>query len=378
VTGAVYSPGTGEAPLRALGHFATHGTPLACEPLRVGLIHASYVATCRRAGGGTRRFLLQRLNTRVFAAPERVMENIQRVTAHLRRRVLDRGDPEPERRVLRPVPSEDGRPWHVDEAGDWWRAYDYVEGAVSHDHPDRPETAQRAAAAYGGFLADLADLPGPPLHETVPGFHDTPARYLALLDAVDRDPLGRAREVREPLRRLEARRETLETLERAAARGELTRRVVHNDTKLNNVLFDLRTGEAVCVVDLDTVMPGLALHDYGDLVRSAARSSGEDARDPGAMRLDLALHAEATRGWLGPLAALLRPAEVALLPLAPRVIALELAIRFLTDYLEGDRYFRIEHEGHNLARCRAQLALAEDMERKEDAMAAVARAALGG
>ena len=367
----------GPDPLRALARFAVEGEPTRSEPLRVGLIHESHVVTCRTPRG-PRRYLLQRLNTAVFAAPGPVMENVLRVTRHLQGRQAAAGVPDPGRRVLTVVPSREGPPWHVDDAGGWWRAYVFIEGATSFDHPLTPTAAERAAATFGRFVADLSDLPGPRLHETLPGFHDTPARYRALLTAADADPLGRAAAVRAELAALEARREMLGALHEAAARGLVPERVVHNDTKLNNVLFDTGTGEALCVVDLDTVMPGLALHDYGDLVRSAASEAPEDARDLRAVRVSPALHRAVTRGWLAPLAPLLTTAEAELLPLAPRVVTLELAARFLTDHLLGDRYFRTGYPGHNLDRCRAQLALAADMERQEGTLDASVREALGG
>ncbi len=357
--------------------FAVDGEPVAAEPLRVGLIHESHVVTCR-APDGARRYLLQRINTEVFRSPEQVMGNLLRVTTHLRRKLTETGATEPDRRVLTVVTARDGGAWRVDGAGRWWRAYAFVEGARSYDRPPSAETARRAAAAFGRFVAELADLPTPRLHETLPGFHDSPARYRALEAAADADPLGRVASVREDLRALGSRRDLLGVIQQAADRGEVPERVVHNDTKLNNVLFDVATGEALCVVDLDTAMPGLAPYDYGDLVRSAASEAPEDARDPATMRLSLPLHRAVTQGWLEPMAALLTPAEAELLPLAPLVVTLELAARFLTDYLDGDRYFRTAYPGHNLDRCRAQLALAADLERHQATLATAVREALGG
>ncbi len=357
--------------------FAVDGEPVGAEPLSVGLIHESHVVACH-APDGARRYLLQRINTEVFRSPEQVMGNLLRVTTHLRRKVAERGDADPDRRVLTVVPARDGGAWRVDGAGRWWRAYAFVEGARSYDRPPSAETARRAAAAFGRFVADLADLPTPRLHETVPGFHDSPARYRALEVAAGADPMGRAASVGAELRALASRRDLLGVVQQAADRGEVPERVVHNDTKLNNVLFDVATGEALCVVDLDTVMPGLAPYDYGDLVRSAASEAPEDARDPGAVRLALPLHRAVTQGWLEPMAPLLTPGEAELLPLAPIVVALELAARFLTDYLDGDRYFRTTYPGHNLDRCRSQLALAADMERHQATLTAAVREALGG
>ncbi len=363
--------------LGVLSGFAVDGEPIAAEPLRVGLIHESHVVTCR-APAGARRYLLQRINTEVFRSPGPVMDNLLRVTTHLRRKVADRGDADPDRRVLTVVAARDGGAWRVDDAGHWWRAYAFVEGARSFDRPPSTDIARRAATAFGRFVAELADLPGPRLHETLPGFHDSPARYRALEAAAEADPLGRTASVAAELRALASRRDLLGLVQEAAARGEVPERVAHNDTKLNNVLFDVETGEALCVVDLDTVMPGLAPHDYGDLVRSAASEAPEDARDPATMHLSLPLLRAVTRGWIEPMAPRLTPAEAELLPIAPIVVTLELAARFLTDYLDGDRYFRIAYPAHNLDRCRAQLALAADMERHEATLSDTVRETLGG
>jgi hypothetical protein len=360
-----------------LSRFRIEGEPTRVSPLRVGLIHESYVATCR-GPAGLRRYLLQRLNARVFPSPEAVMENLLRVTDHLRSGLTPQPPGEAERRVLTPLRSLEGPPWHVDADGHWWRAYAYVERSRSFDRPERPGVAGRAAEAFGAFVAALADLPAPRLHETLPGFHDTVARYQALQVALAADTHGRAGRVRDEARRIAARAGELGLLHEAVALGEVPERVVHNDTKLNNVLFDAGTGEVLCVVDLDTVMPGLALHDFGDLVRSTAAAAPEDTGDPDRMRLSLPLFREVAAGWLAPLAGRLTATEVGLLPVAPRIVTLELAIRFLTDFLQGDRYFRVERPEHNLARCRAQLALAEDMERREPALAGAVREALGG
>jgi Ser/Thr protein kinase RdoA (MazF antagonist) len=329
--------------------------------LGAGLINDTRLVDCTPAG----RYVLQRLNPRVFPRPDRVMENIGRVLAHGR-------SPLP-----RLVPSRSGALSWTDADGGCWRVYEYLEGTLSRAVTDSPATARRAAMAFGGFLAGLSDLPAPRLHETLPGFHDTPGRLRDLLAACAADPCGRWREVQPELDLILARADQARLLATARAEGALPERVVHNDTKLANVLFDAASGELRCVIDLDTVMPGLALDDFGDLARSVAATAPEDR--PGLVVLDLPRFEAVASGYLQATAGLLTRQELELMPLAPRLIALELAMRFLTDHLQGDVYFRVSHEGHNLERCRAQIGLLQSMEAKESAMrGAVQQAARSG
>jgi len=369
-------PGQADA-AATVARFAVAGRLLSLAPHTSGLINHSWVATFE-GPEGRRRYLLQQINRHVFHHPDEVMENMERVTRQVALRLSREGVPDAGRRVLSLVPTREGSPCHVDAAGETWRLVPWIEGTRATEHAASEGEARETARAFGRFLAQLQDLPGPPLHETIPGFHDTEARLAAFERALAADRASRVASCRAEIEALLERRSLARALSEPAARGEIPVRPTHNDAKIANVLFDEATGEALCVVDLDTVMPGLALHDYGDLVRSAASEAPEDARDPSRVRLSLPLFREVTRGWLGPMAGLLTAAEVELMPLAPRVIALELAIRFLTDYLEGDHYFRIERPGHNLDRCRAQLALVTDLEHREAAMTAVVRETVGG
>jgi aminoglycoside phosphotransferase (APT) family kinase protein len=336
-----------------IAQFAIDAPVVAIEPFSgpAGHINASYVVTARRG-----RFFLQRLNRHVFPDLAALMDNVARVTRHI-------GGP------LRLVPTREGSAYARDDQGDVWRLYDFIEGAVARQSASAAD-AERAARAFGGFQRALADLPGPRLHETIPHFHDTPRRVEAFECAVQRDSVRRAAGARAEIVQVRARRELAALLVEAAASGAVPERVVHNDAKLANVLFDA-SGEALCVVDLDTVMPGLALFDFGDLVRSMATRATEDERDLGRVRLEPELFESIARGYVAATRELLTPAERELLVPAARVIVFEQAVRFLIDHLEGDRYYRIARPGHNLDRCRTQLALLGALLEQEPALARV-------
>lgn len=337
--------------LELAGRFALQGSPTRVAPLGGGLINQTFRVT---TDGGV-DYVLQRLNRGVFPRPDEVMENIWRVTRHLAR-VSDRI-------AVTLVETDEGACWLRDSAAEAWRCYRFVPEARAWSQAPDARTAMRAAEAFGRFSADLSDLDPADLHEVLPGFHDTPARLAALEIAAETDACGRVASAARWLEGIRARGEFGAGLEQARRRGELRPRVVHNDTKLNNVLFHRVSNRALCVVDLDTVMPGLLVHDFGDLVRSAA-AVGQGA----ALRLDMRLVEALLAGYRAGAGSLLGPADRCYLALAPRVLALELAARFLTDYLEGDRYFRTAHPGENLLRCQGQLALLADMERQAHAM----------
>lgn len=355
--------------------FGLPGRLLHCEPLKRGHIHDTFVASLER-GGASARYVLQRLNTNVFRDPAAVMENLLRVTEHQRRALERAGAADADRRALRVVRARDGRPWFEDEAGLCWRCLPFLEHTVSHERPAHPGQALAAARAFGGFAASLRDLPPPPLRVTLPHFHDLAARRAAFEAAVLEDAAGRARAV---AREIDAAAARLAQIGAAADESALPRRAVHNDCKLNNLLFDAASDEALCVVDLDTVMEGSLVHDFGELVRTATCDRPEDEPDPAAMRVDLALHDALARGYLEGARELLGADELAALPLAGARMALENSVRFLTDYLQGDVYFRIHHPSQNLDRHRSQLHLAELLfgvrGETERQLAAAARAA---
>jgi hypothetical protein len=367
--GGTAEPGSAREALRAGAEFAPNAAVSGARLLKAGLIHRSFAVRCE-AGPA---LLLQRLNTAIFRDPDRLMQNVARVAAHLRRRLEAEGCPDRERRCLEPIPSRAGGLLHVDARGDVWRAFRFVEGAESFDKPAGLEQARRAAFAFGDFARRLADLDGPPLHETIPRFHDFAARVAALEAVLRADPCGRARAVRSESLALRGR--CAEVARALAAQGvdRLPRRVVHHDCKLENLLFDAVSGEALCVIDLDTVMPGVLLSDFGELVRSSTNTASEDEPDVARVDFDFEVFGALARGYVEGVGPVLREVERESLALAGPLLTLMNAVRFLTDHVEGDAYFAIERAGHNLDRARAQLRLAERMLAHQPAMHALVR-----
>ncbi len=319
------------------------------------------------------RFVMQRLNPTVFLHGILVMENIERVTAHLREKYRARGL-DPRRHVLEQVPARAGTLWYEDADGAFWRVYHAVADAHAVIAAPTPQLAYRAARAFGEFIGLLADLSAPTLHETIPHFHDTPARLAQLQQAVAADTARRASHVAPELAFVAQRHADLHSLADLVKAGRLQLRVTHNDTKLDNILFDDHTGDARCVIDLDTVMPGLALHDFGDCVRATARIGAEDEHDPRNVGLNLEVFAQLVHGFRDGTGTLLSPLEQALLPQAAKVITFEQGMRFLADYLNGDTYFKTHRPGHNLQRARAQFALVAALEHHADALATIVQA----
>ena len=325
-----------------------------------GHIHDTFVANYEHAGS-VRRYLHQRLNAHVFRDPIAVMHNALLVTKHLRDGLAARGVRDASRRCLTLVPARDARAWVVDEEGAVWRTLLFIERSHALDTVSRPSQAHAAARAFGAFVAALADLDPGSLAVTIPGFHDLAGRVRALEVASDADPEGRGPAVRRDLEQTLATYRRLEGLLEEAGFGGLPRRVVHNDCKLNNVLLDDQSGEPLCVIDLDTVMEGSVLCDFGDLVRTATCPSPEDTRDLDSIVFDTELFRATASGYRAGAGDLLTQEELCVLPLSGPALALENAARFLADHFEGDVYFRIHRPGHNLDRCRAQLRLAERM-----------------
>ncbi|HUU83541.1 MAG TPA: phosphotransferase [Phycisphaerae bacterium] len=359
---------TGRAAIEAVvGHFALSGELLAVEPCEGGHINESHLLTCRRSGG-TVRLLLQRINDAVFSSPSLVMENIERVTAHLAQRLHAQGAADVDRRVLTLVPTDEGRPFHCDDAGSCWRIYRFIEGTHARQIVETPGQAEAAARAFGAFQRLLADFPGPRLHETIPGFHDTPKRFAALERAVETDRLNRAAEASAEIEFAFSRRSMASALLDLQGSGEIPERVVHNDAKVSNVLLDDSSGEALCVTDLDTVMPGTVLYDFGDMVRSMTSGAAEDEPNPSGVALRMPLFEALVRGYLDAAGPFLTAAERRHLVPAGKLITLEQGVRFLTDFLDGDTYYKTNRPGHNLDRCRTQLKLVESIVRREARM----------
>lgn len=336
-------------------------------PFRAGHIHESFLVTCA-APGGPRRYLVQRVNDHVFRRPLEVIENVRRITEHRRARLAARGFSDVARRVPRLIPAREGGGHHVLAFGGTWRAFSFVEGTRVRLTARTPAEAERTARAFAEYLRDLADLPGEPLHETIPRFHETPHRLAELDRIVREDPAGRIGEVGEELRAIEKHREDAFRLEGPRRRGLLPSRVVHNDTKISNVLFDAATEEALGVVDLDTTMTGLVGHDFGDMMRSMVGEGAEDETPATRNGIRPAFLEALARGYGRGAGDLLTAGEREHLVPAGLEITFEMAVRFLADHLDGDRYFRIERPGQNLDRARAQLRLLEAMHREEVTM----------
>jgi aminoglycoside phosphotransferase (APT) family kinase protein len=301
------------------------------------------------------------------------MENVARVTRHIRARMAVANSSECHRGVPALVSTREGRDWHTAPDDGIWRMFAFVEDAVVHERAEGPQDAYAAGRAFGEFLRLLSDYDGPPLHETIVGFHDTRSRFTRLDQAIRADPCGRTAAVRDQIETVMSARAVAEVLPPLVASGVVPARIVHNDAKLANVLLNDMTGEPLYVVDLDTVMPGLALYDFGDLVRSATSPTVEDEEDLSQIGVRLPMFEALTKGYLEAAGGVLLERECELLGFAGRLITLEQAVRFLTDYLEGDRYYRIERAGQNLARCRAQLALLRSLTLHADRLDGIVR-----
>ena len=341
--------------------FAVEGDLLGVRPFGNGHINDTFCAVFQQSGA-RRRTILQRVNPSIFKNAAALMENVRRVTRHLASKAA--GEPESERRVLTLIPLKDGRPWHVDADGTYWRMYRFIEQARTYDAVSSLHQAFQAARAFGRFQALVADLPAPPLSDTIPDFHHTPKRFAALERAIAADVAERVAGARPEIAFALARKPIAGVLLDAG----LPVRTTHNDTKINNVMLDEATGEGICVIDLDTVMPGLAPYDFGDMVRTATCPAPEDERDLSRVKMEFSLFEALVRGYLDSAGSFLTGAEKQLLAFTGKLITFEQGIRFLTDYLSGDTYYKTCREGQNLDRARAQFKLVESIERQQDRM----------
>ena len=311
------------------------------------------------------RFILQRINKNVFKKPEEVMENIVGVTTHLRKKLSDAGR-DPDRETLTVIPTTDGKAFYLSPEGDYYRMYRFIEGTRTDQRVEKPEQFRSAGYAFGDFQNLLADYDAKKLHDVIPSFHDTRKRFAALKEAIAADPLGRAAECKEEIDFALAREHEVGMIMDRLEDGRLPWRVTHNDTKYNNILLDAETEKALCVIDLDTVMPGSLLFDYGDSLRFGSNPAAEDEKDLSLVYCDLVLFEAFTLGFMEAMGNTLTEEEIRLMPLSARMMTYECGIRFLTDYLMGDTYFKIHRPEHNLDRTRTQLKLVADMEEKEE------------
>ncbi len=341
--------------------FQFRGEILGLAPHGNGHINDTYLVTCGGIGLPT-RYILQHINRNVFRDPAAVMQNIERVTAHLAAQTA--GEPDGARRALQLIPARDGRNWHVDARGETWRAYSFIEHARTYDTATSAAQAFQAALAFGRFQQQLANLPPPRLHDTIPDFHHAPKRFAALEQSIAADAAGRAARVRPEIEFALLRQSIANVLLDAG----LPERITHNDTKFNNVLLDSTTHEAICVIDLDTVMPGLALYDFGDMVRTTTSPADEDERNLAKVTMQFPLFEALVRGYLQAAGGFLTAAEKRYIAFSGKLITFEIGIRFLTDYLAGDTYFKVHRDEHNLDRCRTQFKLVESIERQEERM----------
>lgn len=315
-------------------------------------------------------YILQRINTNVFKQPIPLMVNIKRVTDEALKALKAEGCKEAYRRTLTIIPSLDGKPFVQDEDANIWRAYPFIDRARTYDMIECPEQCIEVARAFGNFQKMGACLPGEPLYETIPDFHNTSKRYEAFKVALAADKYDRAKNVQKEIDWFVAREADCHLVVNYLASGELPVRVTHNDTKLNNVMLDDVTGEGVCVIDLDTTMPGSALYDFGDMIRTSTSPVAEDEPNTALVTMRMEYFEALAKGYCEA-ATFLTPLEKSLLPFSGKLLTMECGMRFLTDYLDGDNYFKIHREGHNLDRCRTQIALVESIEAQMDAMTAV-------
>ena len=348
--------------------FTVEGKVVDCIPFGNGHINDTRLVTM---DNGT-QYVAQRINKNVFKRPDLLMENYVGVTKFVRKKIEEMGG-DPLREVLNAIPAKDGKYYVIDEEGQYWRLLVYVTESMSYDQVERPEQFYDSAVSFGDFQYMLRDYPAETLHETIVNFHNTPDRYRQLMEAIENDAKGRLAEVSAEVEFAKAREEFAWTLEKAHKEGRLPLRVTHNDTKLNNILFDINTGKTLCVVDLDTIMPGYSVNDFGDSIRFGATTALEDETDLSKVNFDISLYELYVKGFIEGAKGGLTEGELEMLPIGAIMMTFECGMRFLADYLNGDTYFRIHRPSHNLDRCRNQFKLVSDMEAHLDEMRAIVK-----
>jgi hypothetical protein len=347
--------------------FQIYGEIQHAETFKIGHINETYSATYDQ-GGMRVRYIHQKINSHVFQNPPAVMKNLMRVTTHLRRKLEIQDAADITRRSLILIPTRNGQSYYRNGSNEFWRTFVFIEGVQTFESVQSPEQAFQAGRAFGEFQSLLVDLPGGRLIETIPNFHNTRKRFSALQQAVQKDHYNRAREAKAEIDFALAHENIVDVILDATARGRIPERVTHNDTKFNNVMLDTKTGEAMCVVDLDTVMPGCALYDFGDMVRTTTSPTLEDEQDLSKVGMLMPVFKKLAEGYFSTAGSFLTQAEKNLMAFSGKLITFEIGIRFLTDFLGGDTYFRIHRPGHNLDRCRTQFKLVESIEQQEKAM----------
>ena len=354
----------------ALEQFALQGKLVEQKPYGNGHINDTFLLAYEMQDGNQKRYILQRMNHTIFKQPEKLMENVVRVTEYLRKVIAEQGG-DPDRETLNVVRTANGDAFYKDSKGNYWRVFLFSEHTVCLEKVESAKDFYDSAVAFGNFQKMLSDYPADQLHETIPNFHNTASRFRDFQKAVQSDRLGRAAIAKEEIAFALAREQDTSVLTNLLREGKLPLRVTHNDTKLNNILFDDATKKALCIIDLDTVMPGLALYDFGDSIRFGASTGAEDEKDLNKVEVDLDLFEAFTKGFLEGCGGSLTQKEIEMLPMGAKLMTYECGIRFLADFLDGDSYFKIHREGHNLDRARTQFKLVADMEKKWDALTAI-------
>lgn len=354
----------------AAAQFAIEGKLIEKSPYGNGHINDTFLLIYELSDGSQKRYILQRMNHLIFKNPQQLMENVVNVTEYLRKIILSQGG-DPERETLNVVKTRNGNHYYVDETQNYWRVFLFIENTICMEQVESPKDFYDSAVAFGNFQKMLADYPAGKLYETIPNFHNTPSRFQNLLKAIKEDKLGRADKIKAEIDFALAREKDTSTLTGLLQEGKLPLRVTHNDTKLNNILFDADSKKALCIIDLDTVMPGLSHYDFGDSIRFGASTGAEDETDLSKVEMDLALFEAFSKGYLEGCAGSLTEKEIETLPMGAKLMTYECGIRFLTDYLEGDVYFKIHRQEHNLDRTRTQFKLVADMEKKWAEMASI-------
>jgi aminoglycoside phosphotransferase (APT) family kinase protein len=347
--------------------FQIYGKILHAETFKIGHINETYSASYDQ--GGTRvRYIHQKINKNVFKEPPAVMRNLVRVTNHIRKKLETDQVSDLTRRSLVVIPTREGQAYFHNGDGEYWRTFVFIEGVQTFEAVQTQQQAFEAGRAFGEFQHHLVDLPGERLLETIPDFHNTRKRFKALQEAVEKDHISRVKDAREEIEFALRRESIVDVILSAMQKGKIPERITHNDTKFNNVMLDTKTGQAMCVVDLDTVMPGCALYDFGDMVRTTTSPTMEDERDLSKVKMQMPLFKKLAEGYLSTAGQFLTKSEKGLIAFSGKLITFEIGLRFLTDFLSGDNYFRIHRPGHNLDRCRTQFKLVESIERQEQSM----------
>jgi Ser/Thr protein kinase RdoA (MazF antagonist) len=346
--------------------FQIYGEILHAETLKIGHINETYTATYDQ--GGTRvRYIHQKINKTVFKNPAAVMKNVMRVTTHIRKKQEMRNVRDVTRRSLIVIPTRDGKSF-FQNGSEVWRTFVFIGGVETYEAVQSPQQAYQAGRAFGEFQQLLVDLPGERLFETIPDFHHSRKRFTALQQAVQKDRYNRAQEAKAEIEFALQHEPLVDVILNAMAKGKIPERITHNDTKFNNVMLDVLTGEAMCIVDLDTVMPGCALYDFGDMVRTTTSPTLEDEPDLSKVKMQMPMFKKLAEGYLSTAGQFLTKAEKSLIAFSGKLITFEIGIRFLTDYLSGDTYFRTHRPAHNLDRSRTQFKLVQSIEKQEEAM----------